>query len=54
MWMPPDAPAATPCIAPRAGKKDGDTVYTVTVVLDEQPQGLRWGMSAEVRIEAGK
>jgi HlyD family secretion protein len=41
-------------IAPRAGKKDGDVVFTVTVTLDEQPQGLRWGMSAEVRIQTGE
>ena len=30
----------------------GDVVYTVTVELDEQPQGLRWGMSADVKIQA--
>lgn len=29
----------------------GDVVYTVTVELDEQPQGLLWGMSAEVEIQ---
>lgn len=41
-------------IAARAGKKEGDVVFTVTVILDEQPQGLRWGMSAEVRIQTGE
>jgi multidrug resistance efflux pump len=30
----------------------GDVVYTVTIGFDEQPEGLRWGMSAEVQIEA--
>lgn len=30
----------------------GDVVYKVTVELDEQPEGLRWGMSAEVEIQA--
>ncbi|MBM3123607.1 MAG: efflux RND transporter periplasmic adaptor subunit [Chloroflexi bacterium] len=30
----------------------GDVVYTVTIAFDEQPQRLRWGMSADVRIEA--
>ncbi len=29
----------------------GDVVFKVTIELDEQPQGLRWGMSAEVRIQ---
>lgn len=29
----------------------GDVVYKVTLELDSQPAGLRWGMSAEVNIE---
>jgi len=29
----------------------GDVTYKVTVELDEQPAGLRWGMSAEVEIQ---
>lgn len=29
----------------------GDVVYKVTIELDEQPAGLRWGMSTEVKIE---
>ena len=29
----------------------GDVVYKVTVALDEQPEGLRWGMSADVTIQ---
>jgi len=29
----------------------GDVVFTVTIELDEQPEGLRWGMSAEVTLE---
>ncbi len=28
----------------------GDVVFKVTIALDEQPAGLRWGMSAEVNI----
>jgi len=28
----------------------GDVVYTVTIEFDEQPQGLMWGMSADVEI----
>lgn len=32
----------------------GDVVFTVTIELDEQPQGLLWGMSADVAIETGK
>ncbi len=29
----------------------GDVVFKVTIELDTQPQGLRWGMSADVKIE---
>ena len=32
----------------------GDVVFKVTVDLDQQPQGLLWGMSADVNIEAAK
>jgi RND family efflux transporter MFP subunit len=31
----------------------GDVVFTVTIDLDEQPQGLLWGMSADATIETG-
>jgi len=30
----------------------GDVVFKVTIELDEQPEGLRWGMSTEVTIES--
>jgi HlyD family secretion protein len=30
----------------------GDVVYTVTLEFDHQPQGLLWGMSADVEIQA--
>lgn len=29
----------------------GDVVFTVTIELKEQPEGLRWGMSADVTFE---
>jgi RND family efflux transporter MFP subunit len=32
----------------------GDVVFKVTIDLDKQPQGLLWGMSADVSIETGK
>lgn len=32
----------------------GDVVFTVTIDLDSQPQGLLWGMSADVTIESNK
>jgi RND family efflux transporter MFP subunit len=32
----------------------GDVVFKVTVNLDEQPAGLRWGMSTEVRVQSGQ
>jgi HlyD family secretion protein len=38
-------------IARQAAEVGGDTVYKVTIELDEQPQGLYWGMSAEVEIQ---
>jgi len=38
-------------IAPRANTVGGDVVYKVTIELDDQPEGLRWGMSAEVNIQ---
>jgi HlyD family secretion protein len=37
-------------IAPQAMTVGGDVVYAVVVELEEQPPGLRWGMSAEVEI----
>jgi HlyD family secretion protein len=29
----------------------GDVVFKVTIELDEQPEGLLWGMSADVKID---
>jgi multidrug resistance efflux pump len=37
-------------ISPIADIVGGDVVYKVTVSLDEQPEGLLWGMNAEVEI----
>jgi len=37
-------------ISPIAKTLGGDVIYTVTVSLDEQPDGLLWGMTAEVTI----
>jgi HlyD family secretion protein len=37
-------------VASRATTVGGDVVYQVVVALDEQPPGLRWGMSVEVEI----
>lgn len=38
-------------ISPMAETTGGDIVYPVTIELDEQPEGLLWGMSAEVEIQ---
>lgn len=38
-------------ISPIAENVGGDVVYPVTIELTEQPEGLLWGMSAEVQIE---
>jgi multidrug resistance efflux pump len=37
-------------IAPQATTLGGDVVYAVTIELDEQPDGLLWGMSVEVEV----
>jgi len=38
-------------ISPIAETVGGDVVYPVTIELDELPNGLLWGMSAEVEIQ---
>lgn len=37
-------------VAPRAEIRGGDVTYKVTLVFDEIPPGLLWGMTAEVEI----
>ena len=37
-------------ISPKSETVGGDVVYPVTIEMDEQPDGLMWGMSAEVEI----
>ena len=32
----------------------GDVIYKVTIELDKQPQGLLWGMSADVQIQTAE
>lgn len=46
-----EIPGRVTRIAPQANVVAGDVVYTVVIELDEQPAGLRWGMSVEVEIE---
>jgi multidrug resistance efflux pump len=46
-----EIPGTVASIAPQADTIGGDVVYAVVVELDEQPQGLRWGMSADVDID---
>lgn len=38
-------------ISPISETVGGDVVYPVTIKLDEQPEGLLWGMTAEVEIK---
>jgi len=45
-----DVPGQVARISPLASTVGGDVVYTVVVDLDEQPEGLRLGMSVEVEI----
>lgn len=40
-------------ISPIANIVGGDVVFKVTIVPDEQPRELRWGMTAEVEIQGG-
>jgi RND family efflux transporter MFP subunit len=37
-------------VSPIADTVSGDVVFKVTIVFDEQPRNLRWGMTAEVTI----
>lgn len=46
-----DFPATVITVAPKGERVGGDVVYRVRLVLDSQPPGLRWGMSAEVEID---
>ena len=41
-------------ISPRADTVGGDVVFKVTIAPDTQPQGLLWGMTAEVEMQSGK
>jgi RND family efflux transporter MFP subunit len=41
-------------ISPIANTIAGDVLFKVTIRFDEQPQGLRWGMTAEVEIEGAE
>jgi RND family efflux transporter MFP subunit len=38
-------------ISPKADAVGGDVVFKVTIAFDQQPDHLRWGMTAEVTIE---
>lgn len=38
-------------ISPIADTVGGDVVFPITIELDKQPEGLLWGMSAEVEIQ---
>jgi multidrug resistance efflux pump len=41
-------------IAPRADTIGGDVIFKVTIAPDTQPEGLLWGMTAEVEIQSGE
>jgi RND family efflux transporter MFP subunit len=41
-------------ISPKAEIIGGDVTYKVTIAPDSQPEGLLWGMTAEVDIQSGK
>ena len=41
-------------ISPRADMVGGDVIFKVTIAPDTQPEGLLWGMTAEVEIQSGE
>jgi HlyD family secretion protein len=41
-------------ISPMPEIVGGDVTYQVKISLDEQPEGILWGMSAEAEIQVGK
>lgn len=41
-------------ISPRSGMSGGDVVYKVTIALDQQIEGLRWGMKTDVEIQTSE
>jgi RND family efflux transporter MFP subunit len=41
-------------VSPRADTVGGDVIFKVTIAPDSQPEGLLWGMTAEVEIQSGK
>jgi RND family efflux transporter MFP subunit len=41
-------------ISPKADTIGGDVVFKVTIAPDTQPEGLLWGMTAEVQIHSGQ
>ena len=41
-------------ISPRADTVGGDVIFKVTIQPDRQPEGLLWGMTAEVEIQSGE
>jgi RND family efflux transporter MFP subunit len=41
-------------VSPRADTVGGDVVFKVTIAPDTQPEGLLWGMTAEVEIQSRK
>lgn len=41
-------------ISPRATSVGGDVVFKVIIAPDAQPEGLLWGMTAEVEIQSGQ
>jgi HlyD family secretion protein len=48
-----DVPGRVTGVSPLASTLGGDVVYTVVITLEEQPEGLRLGMSVEVEIATG-
>lgn len=41
-------------VSPRADIVGGDVVFKVTIAPEVQPEGLLWGMTAEVEIQSGE
>jgi RND family efflux transporter MFP subunit len=49
-----DLPGKVVAISPLSNLNNGDTVFKVTIELDNMPKGLMWGMTGDVSIQVNK
>ncbi len=49
-----DLPGKVIAISPLSNLNNGDTVFKVTIALDNPPKGLMWGMTGDATIQVGQ